>query len=147
MSPDTQWSVVVAATIVLAVVWVAIRLRRWLARSRTPRIHPKLSRYQQSPDIARLRAEQAEKILATSSTATIAGYRLVRQIEAVFVDGFRRPEEAIEGLKSACAMKGANAVINVAHEPSSMGRYRASGDAVLIEPDAAPGEPQGPDAP
>lgn len=133
MSPETQWRLVIGATVFLAVAWIAIRVRRWLRRRRPPRIHPKLAKYQQSNDVAQLRHREAQKILATSSTDAIAGYRVVRQIEAVFVDGFRRPEEAVEGLKAASAMKGANAVINVRHSPSSMGRYCATGDAVVVQ--------------
>lgn len=133
MSPDTQWKLVVGATIFLVVVWIERRIRRWLRRRRSPRIHPSLAKYQQGEDVAQLRRAEAQKILATSSTDAIAGYRVIRQIEAVFVDGFRRPEEAVEGLKAASAMKGANAVINVQHSPSSMGRYCASGDAVVVQ--------------
>lgn len=137
MSLDTQWNLVVGATVLLMALWIALRVRRWLRRRRSPRIHPNLAKYQQGDEVARLRRAEAQKILATSSTNAIAGFRIIRQIEAVFVDGFRRPEEAVEGLKAASAMKGANAVINVSHSPSSMGRYCASGDAVVVQsPDA-----------
>ncbi len=73
------------------------------------------------------------KIIATSSGGELAGFRVVRQVEAVFVDGFRRPEEAVEGLKAVAAMKGANALLHVRHEPIGSGRYSASGDAVIVE--------------
>ena len=84
----------------------------------------------QQQEIERL----AGRIVATSSTASIAGFTIVRQIEAVFVDGLRWPEEAIAGLKAVAAMKGANGVINVRHAPSGTGRYSANGDAVVLEP-------------
>lgn len=84
--------------------------------------------------VPELRHAEAAKIIATSSAGGIAGYEIVRQIEAVFVDGFRRPEESLEGLKAVAAMKGANAVANVRHERSSSGRYSASGDAVVVRP-------------
>ena len=140
MSPDTQWNLVVGAAVFLVVVWIALRIQRWLRRRRPPRIHPNLAKYQEGEDVAQLRRAEAQKILATSSTDSIAGYRIIRQIEAVFVDGFRRPEEAVEGLKSASAMKGANAVINVHHSPSSMGRYSASGDAVVVQSTGEPAD-------
>lgn len=133
MSPEFQQTVVVTAAAALAVIWIALRVRRFIRRRRPPRIHPKLARYQYGEGVSKLRSEEAQKIIATSSTNQIAGYQVVRQIEAVFVDGFRRPEEAIEGLKAASAMKGANAVLNVRHNPSSMGRYSAAGDAVVVE--------------
>jgi uncharacterized protein YbjQ (UPF0145 family) len=56
----------------------------------------------------------------------------VEQVEAVVVDGFRRPEEAIEGLKAAAALKGANAVTHVHTERTSSGRCSARGDAVIV---------------
>lgn len=132
MSLDQQFKIVVGATAVLAVVWIAIRVRRFIRRRRAPRIHPNLQKYQPDEDIAARRRREADKILATSSSQQIAGYRIVRQIEAVFVDGFRKPEDAIEGLKAVAAMKGANAMTNVRHAPAALGRYSASGDAVLV---------------
>ena len=75
----------------------------------------------------------ASRIKATSSTDQIPGYKMIQAIEALYVDGFRTPAEALEGLKAAAAEKGANAVINVHHERSSMGRCAASGDAVVAE--------------
>ena len=67
-----------------------------------------------------------------ASTENIAGYETVEQFETVFVDDFRRPEEAIEGVKAVAAMKGANAIVNLKHDRTSAGRCSASGDAVVV---------------
>ena len=123
---------VVAAGLVVFL-WIVRRLGRW-GRSRRPvRLNPKLAKYGDQGDVTRARQAEAAKIVATSSTGTIAGYELVEQIEAVLVDGFRRPEEALEGLKAAAAMKGANAVVNVRSERTPTGRCTASGDAVVVK--------------
>ena len=121
----------VAATAVLAVVWILVKIK---AARRKPAVHPRLQKYA-GPDaeFAQKRRQEAAKIIATSSTQNIAGYALVRQVEAVYVDGFRRPEEAIEGLKAVGAMKGANAIINLKHERSAGGKCSACGDAVVVE--------------
>jgi len=111
---------------------IARRVQRWTRRRHAPRVNPALQQYADQADLARVRREEAAKIVATSSTGQIAGYDLVEQIEAVFVDGFRRPEEALEGLKAAAAMKGANGVINVHTERTAAGKCSARGDAVVI---------------
>ncbi len=134
MPSELQWKIVVAAAVVLAAIWTVLRIRRWLRRKQPPKIHPKLQKYQPShDDFAAQRHEESQKIIATSSGESLVGYRVIRQVEAVFVDGFRRPEEAVEGLKAVAAMKGANAVLRVRHEPIGSGRYSASGDAVIVE--------------
>ncbi len=86
-----------------------------------------------SPELARERRLQAEKIISTSSTERVAGYDIVQQVEAVFVEGFRTPEEAIEGLKASASLKGANAVINLRYDRTAAGRCSASGDAVVVK--------------
>jgi len=134
MSLEQQFIAVLVATVLLGVIWITRRVRRAVRRRRSPQIHPKLRAYQPAEDVASLRRQEAERIVATSSTEQITGYRIIRQIEAVFVDGFRRPDEAIEGLKAAAAMKGGNAVTHVRHSPSQLGKYSASGDAVVVEP-------------
>lgn len=128
---------------------VALLLVRWMYRKarrayfhRHPKIHPKLRKYsggldQASEEVTAQRRAEAEHIVTTSSTANIAGYEIVEQVEAVFVDGFRRPEEALEGLKAVAAMKGANAVTNVKHERNASGECNASGDAVIVQKRAA----------
>ena len=75
----------------------------------------------------------AERIMATSSSGLLAGFEILRQVEAVYVDGFRHPEEALVGLKAAAAMKGANALIHVSHERTTAGRCTARGDAVIVK--------------
>lgn len=119
--------------------WLLLRkVRNFFRRRRPPTIHPKLQKYGQNygePDekmTAQRRAE-AEKIVATSTTATIVGYEIIEQVEAVYVDGFRKPEDAIEGLKATAAMKGANAVTNVQQQRSSAGICAANGDAVIVQ--------------
>ena len=128
---------------------VALLFVRWMYRKarrayfhRHPRIHPKLRKYsgeldQPSEELTAKRRVEAEHIITTSSTAHITGYEIVEQVEAVFVDGFRRPEEAVEGLKAVAAMKGANAVTNVKHERTASGKCNASGDAVIVQKRAA----------
>ncbi len=122
--------VLASAAAVLAVVWIWLKIS---AARRKPKIHPRLQKYA-GPDaeFARKRREEAAHIVATSSTQNIAGYEIVEQFEAVFVDDFRRPEEAVEGVKAVAAMKGANAVVNLRHDRTPAGRCSASGDAVVV---------------
>jgi hypothetical protein len=122
----------------VVLVWVIRRIRRNLRRHRPVTLHPRLQRYgetaaHQKEELKAKRRAEAARIVATSSGATIAGYAIIEQIEAVFVDGFRKPEDAVEGLKAVAAMKGANALINVRHESTSSGHYTAAGDAVIAE--------------
>lgn len=116
----------------LFLLWLIRRIGRRMRRRRPARLSPKLQHYGQTPEVAQARRQEAAKIIATSSTGQIVGYHTVEQVEAVFVDGFRRPEEALEGLKAAAAMKGANALTNVHTERTSAGRCSASGDAVIV---------------
>ncbi len=122
---------VIAGSAVLAVLWIVLKIK-W--RRRKPRIHPRLQKYA-GPDaeFAQKRRAEAAKIIATSSTQNIAGYDILQQVEAVFTDGFRRPEESIEGLKAVAAMKGANAIINLKHDRTAAGKCSASGDAVVVK--------------
>ncbi len=75
---------------------------------------------------------RAARIIATSSTARIAGLELVRQIEAVFTDGHASPAKAVEALKAIAAEKGANALINLASERTPSGKCQARADAVIV---------------
>ncbi len=125
------------AVAALAALFLARKLwrgvRRFQRSRRPPVLHPKLQKYGIDPEeAARERRELAARIVATSSGERLAGYEIVQQIEAVFVEGFRSPAEAIEGLKAAAAHAGANAVINVRPERSLAGRCGASGDAVRV---------------
>ncbi len=146
-----QWLVdnrplLIAAVVILVALVVLQKLLggavRLMRRRKTGPLHPRLQKYggQSDRDLA---AEQSDaaKILATSSTGSIAGYEIVRQVEAVFVEGLRSQSEAITALKAAAARRGANAVINVTQEHTAAGRCTAKGDAVLVKPIAAPNAP------
>jgi len=112
------------------------RLARAVRRARKPAaLHPKLQPYAGRPaaDIEADR-EASAKIIATSSTGSVAGYEIVQQIEAVFVEGYRTPQEATEALKAAAARKGANAIINLSQQRSTAGRSTSQGDAVVVRP-------------
>lgn len=118
----------------LAVV-VMQRLLRALRRRRPPKLHPKLAKYG-GPDEAQINAdlEASRKIIATSSTSDVAGYRIVQQIEAVFIDGARAPDAAITALKAQAGRRGGNAIINLSQRRTAAGRCTAQGDAVVIRP-------------
>ncbi|MFQ6047770.1 MAG: hypothetical protein ACE5K7_00215 [Phycisphaerae bacterium] len=135
------------ALLAVVITRVILGLVRRVRRRRAGRLHPRLQPYAgPDPRLIAERRRQAARILATSSTGQIPGYQVLQQVEAVYVDGFRRPEEAIEGLKATAALKGANALINVRHEHSTTGRHAASGDAVVVRKltDARLDRPAGP---
>lgn len=136
-SDSWQFKTLLILVAVALVLWAYRRLVRAIKRRRKPRLHPKLQKYgegygEPTPELLAKRRTEAEKIVATSSTSTIAGYDLLEQVEAVFVDGFRNPQDALEGLKAAAAMKGANAVANVRQERAPSDKCSASGDAVIV---------------
>ncbi len=126
-------TVLIAAAALFAPLWVVLRLRRFLRARRPAKLNPKLAKYGSPEDHAQHRSIEASKIVATSSTDRIVGYHIQQQVEAVYVDGFRRPEEALEGLKASAAMKGANALSNVRTERTSAGKCAAHGDAVIVK--------------
>ncbi len=108
------------------------KVREAMRRRRPAVIHPNLQRYNQDyAELDRQRREDAAKIIATSTGNRLAGYRIVRQVEAVFVDGFRTPEDALIALKAAAAQRGANAILNVATQRTAAGKCSASGDAIV----------------
>jgi uncharacterized protein YbjQ (UPF0145 family) len=122
---------VLAAAIVL---WVIQRVAMYVRSLWPARINPKLAKYAGDDDPStQLRKLMASRIKSTSSTDQIPGYKILQAIEALYVEGYRTPADALEGLKATAAEKGANAVINVHHERSSMGRCAASGDGVVAE--------------
>ncbi|MBN2562131.1 MAG: hypothetical protein JXQ75_14490 [Phycisphaerae bacterium] len=127
------------AVAVLLVLYVLRRLsggiRRLVRRRGPPKLHPKLQQYAGRNE-ADIEAEHlaAERIIATSSTGIIAGYEIVRQVEAVFVEGHRTQGEAIRALKATAASRGANAIINLAQQHTAAGRCTAQGDAVVLRP-------------
>ncbi len=123
----------IAGLVALLIVYrLAKGVARRVRRRQPARLSPTLARYGGSEEVARARQAEAAKIVATSSTDRIVGYEIVEQVEAVYVEGFRRAEEALEGLKAAAAMKGGNAVTNVRSEHTPTGRYAARGDAVIV---------------
>lgn len=126
----------------LAVLIVLVMLRRVsrviaraLARGRAPTIHPKLQKYNvDTVELDRKRRELAVSVIATSTGNRLAGFRIVRQVEAVFVEGSKTPEDAIVALKAAAVERGANAILNVRTDRTVAGRCTASGDAVVVAP-------------
>jgi uncharacterized protein YbjQ (UPF0145 family) len=128
-----------AAVVVLLGLLILTRMlggvRRILRRRRPAKLHPKLQQYSGRTETD-LKAERldAAKIVATSSTVAVAGYEIIRQIEAVFVEGLRTQEEAIIALKAVAARRGANAIVNITQQRTAAGRCTAQGDAVLIRP-------------
>lgn len=111
---------------------VGKKLARTIRRMGPPKIHPRLEKY--NVDHAKLDRERrklAAGIGATSTGGRLPGFRIVRQVEAVFVEGCRTHEEALIALKAAAAERGANALLNVRTERTAAGKCTASGDAVL----------------
>ncbi len=142
----------VVITAVLLLLIVVRRAYDRVRRRRPVNLHPRLQAYAGRSE-AEIEAErrEAEKIIATSSTGAVAGYEIVQQIEAVFQDGHRTPQEAVWALKAAAGRMGANAVINLSQQRTAAGRCTAQGDAVRVRPRAAagrhpePGTPASPD--
>ena len=140
----------IATTLVLAVLVVALRLygaiRRRIRDRQPVKLNPKLQKYagrsQPDPEVDRL---ASAKVIATSSTGQIAGYEVTRQVEAVFAEGCRSPEEAIVAIKTAAGRLGANAVINLAQRPAAAGLCALQGDAVVVhlKPDKPQAEQRG----
>lgn len=126
----------------LAALIVLVILRRILAavdravkRSQPPTIHPKLEKYSvDTAELNRKRRELAVGIIATSTHNRLAGFRIVRQVEAVFVEGFKSPEDAIVALKATAVERGANGLVNVQTDRSVAGKCTASADAVVVSP-------------
>jgi len=149
---DWRLQLLLGLVALVLLLWMMRRMRRFLRRRKGPTIHPKLQKYERrstepDPTLKAKRREEAAKIIATSSTSTIAGFEIVEQLEAVIVDGFKGPEDALEGLKAAAAMKGANAVVNVHRDRVDAGTCSAAGDAVTVrrlvieaDPEAVGGE-------
>ncbi len=119
--------------IILRLLWSA--LWRRIRRSRSPTIHPNLQKYNvDHAELDRRRRKSAQAIVATSTGARLAGYHIVRQVEAVFVEGFRTPDDAMIALKADAADRGANAIVNVRTDRTAAGKCTASGDAIIVAP-------------
>jgi hypothetical protein len=134
LDPTTRMIVAGMAALVGLIILASI-----VRRFRTSRENVKRSRWLQQ-ERARSEKQQAEmsrlaeSIIATSSTANIAGYEIERQIDAVFAEGHKSPTEAMVALKSVAALKGANALINVSSDRLGTGKCLARGDAVVVHP-------------
>lgn len=125
--------------LVLRSIWR--RIWRAIRRSRPAQIHPSLQKYNVDyAELDRKRRETAVGVVATSTGSRLAGFRIVRQVEAVFVEGFRTPDEALTALKALAVERGANALLNVRTERTAAGRCSASGDAIVAAP-IPPGPP------
>jgi uncharacterized protein YbjQ (UPF0145 family) len=131
---------IIAATAVLVALTLLQRAGRAIKRRQPPGpLHPRLAAYAgKSEQEVEADRQAAAQIVATSSTDAIAGYEIVRQIEAIFVDGYRSPEEAVMGLKVSAAGRGANAIVNLSQQRTAAGRCTAQGDAVSVRPLATP---------
>lgn len=135
MGDPVIMAVVLAAgvVIVLSVVgrlWRRGREAAAEARQRAARREEQGYLQKQQAEVERL----AGKIIATSSTGSIAGFEIVRQVEAVFTDGHPTPTKAVEHLKAVAAEKGANAVVNLNSARPPSGKCVAHGDAVIVRP-------------
>lgn len=121
-------------TVVLFGLLIVQRVLAAMRRRRPPKLHPNLQKYGgRSDEEQQADLDASLKIIATSSSSTVAGYKIVRQIEAVFVDGCRAPTEAVTALKAAAARRGANAVINLSQQRTAAGKCSAQGDAVVVK--------------
>ena len=140
-------SIVVAATIVI-VLSIAGRSWRLLRGYRRPARNADVRAVQRTLEAQRERLEQlALQIVTTSSTATIAGYEVVRQIEAVFTEGHPTPSAAVTALKAQAAQRGANAIVNLATVRPPTGKCMAQGDAVVVRPNPDGGHDPEPRSP
>jgi hypothetical protein len=131
-----SWIAGGAAIVIVVILIRLIQSRREAAYSARRRAELRESRgylYMQQQELERL----AARIVATSSTSTVAGFDIIRQIEAVFTDGHISPVKAVEVLKAVAAEKGANAIVNLASERQPSGKCAARGDAVIVRPVAA----------
>ncbi len=108
----------------------SLRQKRYAAQRREELRTQRGYMYMQDQQVQQL----AGRIIATSSTPSIAGYSIVRQIEAVFTDGHTSPIKAVEVLKAVAAEKGANAIVNLSTERTSTGKSSSRGDAVVVQP-------------
>jgi hypothetical protein len=137
--PDMGDPMVILSVAAAAALLLLLITQRVIRGAREARRHAERAReirqargylYMQQQELERL----AGRILATSSTGSIAGFDIVRQIEAVYTDGHISPVKAIEVLKAVAAEKGANAIIHLVSERAPAGKCGAHGDAVVVRP-------------
>jgi len=131
---DPVVNAIIAAACAVLVLTLIARLWQW-RRERSAAARRR-AEWRQRRDYAALRQQEIERlarrIIATSSTASIAGFSIVRQIEAVFTDGHPSPTRAVEHLKAVAADKGANAIVNLKTVGPPAGKCAAQGDAVIV---------------
>jgi hypothetical protein len=132
--PLTLAIVIGAGAIVVLVI-----VTRWWQRRREARIAAQRSAaVREQFSVLQIKQQEVQRlgsrIIATSSTGAIAGFTIVRQIEAVFTDGHATPGKAVIYLKALGAQKGANALINLVGERLPGGKCVAQGDAVIVRP-------------
>jgi hypothetical protein len=128
-------ALVAGAVGLVALVFVLRLLQRWRWSLYLARRRRELHKQQRAIDARRHEIEQlAARIVSTSSTATITGFEIRRQIEAVFTDGHPSQSMAVEALKALAAERGANALVNLRSERLPSGKCVAHGDAVIVRP-------------
>ena len=141
-------AILVGAGVVIALVVIGRIVSRVRDSTRGVRDRAVMRRRQSVIEAEQQRlTKSADRILATSSTAAIAGFRIKRQIEAVFTDGHPTPNHAVIQLKADAARKGANAVINLHTLRAASGKCAAQGDAVIVQPEDAEPPRLDPEAP
>lgn len=134
--------VVMAAGALIVLALLGTLLRGWRERRADAARRAQVRRTQAAVQEQLEEQERlALRIVATSSTRTIAGFAVIRQIEAVFTDNHQTPAKAVEALKAAAARKGANAIVNLSGKREPNGKCSASGDAVVVKPLAPRGAP------
>lgn len=131
--PLVQKIVYAAALLVVVVILLRIirRVRESAAEARRRAERRRELGEQQSQQEELKQA--AEQIVATSSTARIAGYGIVRQVETLFTEAKPSSVAAVELLKGLAAQKGANGIVNLQSQQLPTGKWIASGDAVVVK--------------
>jgi hypothetical protein len=131
--PTVQKIVAGAAALIVLVILLRIisKVRYDVANAR---LRAELRREKDALQVQQEEAKQlAETIVATSSTARVAGYAIVRQIETVFAEAKPSSTAAVEAVKTLAAAKGANALVNLQSRQLPSGRWSASGDGVVVK--------------
>lgn len=127
-------AILAAAALVILLSVCSRVIRSWADRRQLSRVRAHAAARRAEQIIAQAEIEQAAaRVIATSSTGGIAGYRIVRQIEAVFIEGAPSPAKAVEMLKATTGQMGGNAVIHLASQRMPNGKCVAQGDAVVVE--------------
>lgn len=131
--PTVQKIVAGAAALIVLVILLRIisKVRYDVANAR---LRAELRREKDELQVQQEEARQlAETIVATSSTARVAGYAIVRQIETVFAEAKPSSAAAVEAVKTLAAQKGANALVNLQSRQLPSGKWSASGDGVVVK--------------